>query len=62
MNDFVPKADADFNNWQNSLMTDVNANAKIWLIPEDDLAPVKSLQLRWVDAFAKTSNKQNGEC
>ena len=59
MNDFVPKADADFNNWQNSLMTDVNANAKIWLIPEDDLAPVKSLQLRWVDAFAKTSNKQN---
>lgn len=59
MKDYVPKADADFDNWQSRLIGDVKKNAKIWLISEEDLTPIYGLQLRWTDIFAITSNKQN---
>lgn len=59
MKDYVPKADADFDNWQSRLISDVKKNAKTWLISEEDLTPIYGLQLRWTDIFAITSNKQN---
>lgn len=59
MKDYVPKADADFDNWQSRLISDVKKNAKTWLISEEDMTPIYGLQLRWTDIFAITSNKQN---
>jgi len=59
MTDYVPKSDADFNNWQNSLMDEVSSNATKWAISEADVASTKTSQTLWVAAYAKASNKQN---
>lgn len=59
MIDYVPKSDAEFNNWQNNLVEIVSENAEAWNIASTDLANLKTKQNVSVVAFAKANNKQN---
>jgi hypothetical protein len=59
MNDFVPKSDADFNNWQSELISNVAVNAGKWGIPVDDLTKLQDKQANWIAVFAKSANRQN---
>ena len=56
---YVPEGDAEFNLWQGSLITLVQANATAWGISAADLAAIIVLQTGWNTTFGKASNKQN---
>lgn len=59
MSDFIPSADADFNLWQNSLVSIVNPKITAWGILAVDFTALSTLQIAWTNAFIKTGNKQN---
>ncbi len=59
MADYVPYADAEFDNWQEGLVKIVVPKVTDWGIPADGLATLQTLQGAWADAFSKASNKQN---
>jgi len=59
MPDYIPQSDAEFNLWQASLITLVQANTTTWGILATDVTALVALQTTWATAFAKTSNKQN---
>lgn len=59
MIDYVPKSDAEFNNWQNNLVEIVSENAEAWNIASTDLENLKTKQNVSVATFAKANNKQN---
>jgi hypothetical protein len=57
--DFIPRPDAEFNLWQASLVSIVQAAVATWGILPADLAALILLQTAWAAAFNKASNKQN---
>lgn len=59
MADYIPQSDADFNIWQSSLITLVQANATTWGILATDVTALVALQITWNAAFGKAANKQN---
>jgi hypothetical protein len=59
MADFIPQNDAEFNLWQSSLVTQVQASATVWGISATDITAVVAQQTLWTPAFTKASNKQN---
>lgn len=59
MPDFIPRGDADFNNWQANLLTQVNDGADGWGIPADNVAVLTDKQTVWAAAYGKANNRQN---
>ena len=59
MNDYVPKPDAVFNDWQDNLMTTSSDNAPNLGIPQDVIAEGRTKQAVWVSSYGKANNKQN---
>ena len=57
--DFIPRRDANFNLWQDSLVEYTEQNLIPWGIAENDFTALKSIQRNWIIAFTKASNKQN---
>lgn len=57
MADYIPQADAEFNLWQASLVTSVQAGATAWGILAADVTTLVALQTPWTTSFAKASNK-----
>ena len=57
--DFIPRSDAEFNLWQTSIITQVQASATTWGILPADVTALVALQTSWIATFAKANNKQN---
>ncbi|MEI7596513.1 MAG: hypothetical protein WCK02_12250 [Bacteroidota bacterium] len=49
---YVPRSDADFNDWQKNLLTIVVANAATWGIPTPELTAINTLQTQFASAYA----------
>ena len=56
---FIPRSDAEFNLWQTSLISQVQASATTWGILAADITAIVAIQTNWTSAFAKANNKQN---
>jgi hypothetical protein len=54
--DFIPRADAVFNGWQNILMSNVASRAPALNIPLAEVAALQVLQNRWKTAYAATQD------
>lgn len=59
MADYIPSADADFNVWQDGLMTIVKLKVSTWGILAADLTALTAQQTTWTTAYAAAKNKQN---
>ena len=59
MGDYIPRTEAEFNNWQVNLVSIVTENATAWSIPAEQVTALVALQTTWTTAYAKASNKQN---
>lgn len=57
--DFIPESDAEFNLWQDNLISNVEPNAEAWGIPAADITALKSKQTPWTATFAKAASKTN---
>lgn len=59
MPDYIPRTDAEFDNWQNNLSQQSETNAIAWGIPDEVMTGFKAEKNNWTAAYAKASNKQN---
>lgn len=56
--DYIPRPDADFDIWQDELISTVEPKITEWGIPEETLTPVKAKQTEWNAAYKKAANIQ----
>jgi len=50
--DFIPSGDADFDEWQQNLVTHVNAGGAAWAIPAPRVAALIARQTQWATDYA----------
>lgn len=50
--DFIPDPDADFDEWQQNLLTHVNAGGAAWAIPDPKVAALNTRQTQWATDYA----------
>lgn len=55
-NDYIPKPDAKFHQWQLALLKTVSTRATTWKIPAEAVDDMINLQGTWDEAFTKTEN------
>lgn len=58
-NDYIPRPDNDFNDFQEILVNAVNTNGAAWGIPPADVATLVGPQANWAAAWAIAKNKTN---
>lgn len=56
MADYIPRSDANFNNWQATNLTFLEEKAETWKIPAETVTTLKGKQTGWTAAYAKASN------
>lgn len=57
MNDFIPSSDAEFNQFQLSLVGKIVLNVVVWGITPEDVNTLLQKQTSWNTIYAKASNK-----
>ena len=58
MADYVPRSDAEFNNWQAQNLSFAEGKSEAWKIPADMLVSLKNGQTAWDAAYVKASNRK----
>lgn len=58
MADYVPRSDAEFNNWQAQNLSFAEGKSEAWKIPADMLVSLKNGQTAWAAAYVKASNRK----
>jgi hypothetical protein len=52
MADYIPRPDAEFNTWQDNLISTLNANPADFNLTAADIAPLTTAQTAWTNAYS----------
>ena len=55
-NDFIPRSDAQFNEWQKNLVVNLKANAKAWGIPTGSITGLETEQAAFESRYVTAEN------
>jgi len=58
-NDYVPRGDHEFDDWQDNILPYIAANLVAWGIPQAAYDAAQALQQPWLDAWAVAKNPPN---